>query len=77
LRAEVQRLVARRGGDPEVVDVHLARDESRVRIHIELPPGSDDVAELVATRLHALYRPGAGDPRSIDVEVTRSEEVPR
>jgi hypothetical protein len=73
LRAEARRLVERSGGDASAVDVDLVRTGPRTRIVVSLPPGSDEVAEVVAVRLHGIHHPDPTSQRVVDVEVVRAE----
>jgi hypothetical protein len=76
LRDEARRLVERRGLDADEVDVRIRHEGRRTRIIVTVPRGSEDVDELVATRLLAQYEPPAGRRGIIDVHVGRPEEAP-
>jgi hypothetical protein len=75
LRDEARRLVAEAGGDGDLVDVRVDRHPLRDRVSITLPPGLDATAEVVAVRLHDLYRRQAvASGRTIDFEISHPEE---
>jgi hypothetical protein len=74
MRAEARRLVARAGLDASIVDVQLVREGSRTRIAVVLPPGAEEIAEVVAVRMHNLHRPDRIDDRVVDIQLVRQEE---
>jgi hypothetical protein len=74
MRAEARRLVERSGLDPSAVDVRLVREGARTRIVVDLPPGSDGIAEVVAVRMHNIHRPDRNPDRVVDVDIAREEE---